>query len=129
VVDGNKRYDFEQDNTISVFIESDHMMIVNSITIPRGISYNKLIFNSETLRVNVGEDSVSWSDSSSSSWANEVEMQFMSPMMPKKFTPKQVKPCIKMATTTTTTTTTTTVNRNSYCLNNNRRKVVHFEAN
>lgn len=127
VVDGSKRYDFDLDNTTSVFVDSDYMMIVNSITIPRGISYYQLKFNVETLRVNVAEDSLCWSDSSSTSWANDVETQFMSPMMPKNFNPKQVKPCIKMATTTTTTTTTTT-NRNSYCVNNNRRKVVHFEA-
>ena len=88
VVDGSKRYDSNQDNTISVFLDSDYMMIVNSITIPRGISYNQLNFNAETVRVNIAEDSVCWSDSSSSSWTNEVEMQFMSPMMPKNFTPK-----------------------------------------
>jgi hypothetical protein len=128
MVDGSKRYDFNQDNTTSVLIDSDHMMIVNSITIPRGILYHKLIFNAETVRVNIIEDSVCWSDTSSSSWTNDVEMQFMSPMMPKNFTPKQVKPCIKMATTTTTTTSTTTNNRSSYCVNNNKRKVVHFEA-
>ena len=128
VVDGSKRYDFDLDNTTSVFVDSDYMMIVNSITIPRGISYDKLIFNVETVRVNIIEDSVCWSDTSSSSWTNDVEMQFMSPMMPKNFTPKQVKPCIKMATTTTTTTSTTTNNRSSYCVNNNKRKVVHFEA-
>jgi hypothetical protein len=128
MVDGSKRYDFDLDNKTSVFIDSDHMMIVNSITLPRGISFHKLIFNVETVRVNIIEDSVCWSDTSSSSWTNDVEMQFMSPMMPKNFTPKQVKPCIKMATTTTTTTSTTTNNRSSYCVNNNRRKVVHFEA-
>lgn len=53
VVDGSKRYDFDQDNTISVFIDSDYMIIVNSITIPRGISYYQLKFDVETLRVNV----------------------------------------------------------------------------
>ena len=127
-MDGSKRYDVDLDNTTSLFIESDHMMIVNSITIPRGISYHKLIFNAETVRVNIIEDSVCWSDTSSSSWTNDVEMQFMSPMMSKNFTPKQVKPCIKMATTTTTTTSTTTNNRSSYCVNNFKRKVVHFEA-
>lgn len=74
----------------------------------------------------VVENSVCWSDSSSSSWSNEVEMQFISPMMPQKFNPKQVKPCIKQQTTTTTTTTTN--NRTPYCGNNNRRKVVHFET-
>lgn len=77
VVDGSKRYDFEQDNMTPVFIDSDEMIIVNTITIPR-----------ETVRVGVADDSVCWSDSSSSSWTNEVEMQFMSPMMPKNFTPK-----------------------------------------
>jgi hypothetical protein len=102
MVDGSKRYDFDQDNTISVFIDSDHMIIVNSITIPRGIILLSINTFAETLRANVAEDFVSWSDTSSSSWTNDVEMQSMSPMMPKNFNPKQVKPCIKMTTTTTT---------------------------
>ena len=87
-MDGSKRYDFEQDNMTPVFIDSDEMIIVNTITIPRGISYYQLIYYAETVRVGVADDSVCWSDSSSSSWTNEVEMQFMSPMMPKNFTPK-----------------------------------------
>jgi hypothetical protein len=87
-VDGCKRYDFEQDNIKPVFIDSEIMMIVNTITIPRGISYYQLIYYAEAVRVGVADDSVCWSDSSSSSWTNEVEMQFMSPMMPKNFTPK-----------------------------------------
>jgi hypothetical protein len=130
VVDGSKRYDFEQENVRSILIEGDQIL-VNSITIPRGGRYAfEIIGLLETIRRGVvaEDESVCWSDSSSSSWSNnELEMQFMSPMMmPKKFNPKQVKPCIKQQTTTTTITTTN--NRTSYCGNNNRRKVVHFEA-
>ena len=76
----------------------------------------------------VVEESISWSDSSSSSWSsNEVEMQYVNHPMPMPFKPKQVKPCLKLATTTTKTTTT----ENPYCGNNNQRggrKVVHFEV-
>lgn len=121
VVDGSKRYDFEQgENVRSIALggDEDQTLIVNSVTIPRGIINLNLIQIGRTMRVGGGvvEESVSWSDSSSSSWSsNEVEMQFVNHPMPMSFKPKQIKPCLKLATTTTKTTTT----ENPYCGNNN----------
>ena len=121
VVDGSKRYDFEQgENVRSIALggDEDQTLIVNSVTIPRGIINLNLIQIGRTMRVGGGvvEESVSWSDSSSSFWSsNEVEMQYVNHPMPMPFKPKQVKPCLKLATTTTKTTTT----ENPYCGNNN----------
>jgi len=76
VVDGSKRYDFEQgENVRSIALggDEDQTLIVNSVTIPRGIINLNLIQIGRTMRVGGGvvEESVSWSDSSSSSWSSK----------------------------------------------------------